>query len=62
MSFPYQFLIRQVLRANELQQRVSEQKWVLAVVAPELHLIEIRGKVTGAHVEKASAAGRRSSR
>ncbi len=45
-----QLIVAQVFGSNELQQRVSEQIWVLAVVVPELHLIEVRGKMTGAEM------------
>ena len=41
-------LVRRVLGADELNQRVPEQVWVTAVVVPERHLVEVCGKVTGA--------------
>lgn len=41
-------LVRQVLGADELKERISEQIWLPAIVVPKRHLIEVRGKVTGA--------------
>ncbi len=46
----YELLILKGFGADELHQRVSEQVRVLAVVVPELHLIEVRRKVTGAEM------------
>ena len=45
-----EFLILKRLRFDEFQQSVPEQIRVLAVVVPELHLIEVCGKMTGAQV------------
>jgi len=42
--------IRKAFSLNELEERVSEQVWVLAVVVSERHLIEVRGKMTGAEM------------
>ena len=36
-----QVLVRQILSPNELEKRVPEQIRVLAVVVPELHLVEV---------------------
>ncbi len=45
-----EFLILKRLGTDELQQRVPEQIRVLAVVVPELHLVEVCRKVTGAEM------------
>ena len=35
------------LSADEPHQRVPKRVWIVAVVVPERHLVEVRGKVAG---------------